>query len=52
MNPADMKRIAALMSRVMRSPGDDKTASSVREEVRDLCRAHPLPYRPLAAATA
>jgi glycine hydroxymethyltransferase len=52
MGPSDMKRIAEMMSRVMRSPGDERTAKSVRDEVRDLCRAHPLPYRPLAAATA
>ncbi|HXI02245.1 MAG TPA: serine hydroxymethyltransferase [Candidatus Saccharimonadales bacterium] len=52
MGTGEMKRIAALMTRVLRAPGDEAAAGSVRGEVVELCRSFPLPYRPLAATAA
>jgi glycine hydroxymethyltransferase len=50
MGTAEMERIGALMVRALRAPGDERVAAAAREEVRELCRRFPLPYRRLGAA--
>lgn len=40
---AEMKHIAALMSRVLASPADKAVREEVRTEVREICRRHPVP---------
>jgi glycine hydroxymethyltransferase len=52
MGTAEMERIGRLMAKVLRAPDDEEVARSVRAEVLELCRAFPLPYRPLTAAAA
>jgi glycine hydroxymethyltransferase len=52
MGTGEMEKIGRLMARVLKEPEDEGTARDVREEVLELCRAFPLPYRPLAATTA
>ena len=52
MGVAEMKRIAGLIARVLGEPDNEATAAAVRGEVLELCRAFPLPYRPVAAAHA
>jgi hypothetical protein len=41
-----------MISRVLADPQSESVARSVRAEVLDLCRAFPLPYRPLGAPAA
>lgn len=48
----EMKQIAGLMARVLSDPENEEIARTVGSEVRDLCRAFPLPYRPLTTAPA
>ena len=43
MGPAEMQRIAAWVDRVLEAKGDEGVISAVRNEVRDLCEAFPLP---------
>jgi len=50
MGAAEMRRIAKAIARVLRECESEGVARAVRSEVLDLCRAFPLPYRPLAAA--
>jgi glycine hydroxymethyltransferase len=52
MGAGEMEKIGRLMARVLKEPEDEGTARDVREDVLELCRAFPLPYRPLAATTA
>ena len=42
MGPAEMRRIAALIDRVLRAPDDANVIQSVRGEVRELAAAFPL----------
>ncbi|HKY31812.1 MAG TPA: serine hydroxymethyltransferase [Candidatus Polarisedimenticolia bacterium] len=54
MGPAEMRTIGALMGRVLKgigSEGSERLIAEVREEVRSLCRKHPLPYETLGAET-
>ncbi|HJR62337.1 MAG TPA: serine hydroxymethyltransferase [Gemmatimonadaceae bacterium] len=44
MREAEMRQIAGLIDRVLRSPGDEETARAVRGAVRELANAFPL-YR-------
>ncbi len=42
MKEPEMKRIAALMGRVLENPGDETVAADVRRATRELCDAFPL----------
>jgi glycine/serine hydroxymethyltransferase len=37
-----MARIAGWIAHVLDAPGDEARIRSVRDQVRELCRAHPL----------
>jgi glycine hydroxymethyltransferase len=50
MRAKEMDRIAGMISRVLVAAESESVARSVRAEVLELCRAFPLPYRPLGAA--
>jgi glycine hydroxymethyltransferase len=49
MKEPEMRRIAGLIDRVLRSPGDEVLSRSVREEVKEL--ANDFPLYPATAAT-
>jgi glycine hydroxymethyltransferase len=42
MGTAEMEQIAACITRVLRSPGDDGVIAAVREDVRALCAGFPV----------
>lgn len=50
--PAEMERVADLIARVLKHRGDDNAIAQVREEVRSLCAAFPLPGHAEPAAHA
>ncbi len=50
MGASEMEEIGRLMARVLRRPDDENEARAVKNDVLKICRAFPLPYRPLAAA--
>jgi glycine hydroxymethyltransferase len=54
MGPAEMKRIAALIARIVTraaAGGADPVIAEVREEVRQLCRSFPLLYEPIGTGS-
>ncbi|MGP1308889.1 MAG: serine hydroxymethyltransferase [Phycisphaerales bacterium] len=50
--PAEMERVADLIARVLKHRDDDNAIAQVREEVRSLCAAFPLPGHAEPAAHA
>ena len=40
----DMRTIASMLDRVMGAQGDASTTEEVRQQVRELCHAHPMPH--------
>jgi glycine hydroxymethyltransferase len=42
MREAEMKQIASLIDRVLKSPDDQRVMAEVRDQVRTLARAFPL----------
>jgi glycine hydroxymethyltransferase len=47
MGEAEMRQIAAWMDQVVAAPNDEALSERVRGEVRDLCRAFPVPGIPI-----
>jgi len=52
MRKREMERIVGMIARVLAEPDSEPLARVVRAEVLELCRAFPLPYRPLGAIAA
>jgi len=49
MGASEMETIAGMIARVLAEPAKEELARSIRAQVLELCRAFPLPYRPIGA---
>jgi glycine hydroxymethyltransferase len=41
---ADLRDVAAIIDRVLKSKGDEGVIEQVRQDVRDLCAKFPMPH--------